>query len=198
MKKTGNIPIIGKQNASTTEEPVKQIIKDPIKNEQPEINPASSLEEDFKNFEKSTSEYKAMGEENSTTNIKGKAVNTLITTEQKVKIKLFLGFACFLLSGFNTFLFNMVFKDKVALDEMLLSDTEKEELQEYLNTPEVIAFIEKIPPYVIAIAHIEYMFYLKYRSAVKKKKQNPAEIISTDSTSNMEKVLTDLNKEDNQ
>lgn len=85
-----------------------------------------------------------------------------ISVEQQMKLRMFLGFMCFLLSAANTFIFNMLFKADVPVKEMLLDEDEQRQIEPYLNSPQILAFIDKLPGWVIAVAHVEYMMYDKF------------------------------------
>lgn len=89
--------------------------------------------------------------------------------EDNMKIKMFLGFACYLLSGFATWIFNLIKKHEVEYSDMVLTELEKEQLKVYMNTPRIINFINKIPPEWIMFLHIGYIYNNKHESAVKRK-----------------------------
>jgi hypothetical protein len=102
--------------------------------------------------------------------------------EYKMKVKIFLGFFCMILSGINTFLFNFMFKKKVSFNDMILDEKEREQLAIYMDIPEIVKIIHSIPEWIIAVAHVEYLFYAKFNS-----------LTSIDSTTkdNLETVLKD-------
>ncbi len=86
--------------------------------------------------------------------------------ERKIKVRIFTGFVCFLLSGFSTFILNLVRGSKVPIDKMLLTDNEKLEIEVYMNSDEVLQFIDKLPTSVIGFVHISYMMFQKHSSLV--------------------------------
>lgn len=154
-------------------EKTEPIQSEPVKTE---TTNKTDLENAFAEFENSTSTFKPNQEtiqqnSNQTSNSNSSTVNTdnsnVLSIADNFKLRLFLGFCCFLLAGFNTFLFNMFFKGNVSVSQMTLDEAEREELVPYLNTPRIIEFIRKIPAEFLAIAHIEMMFYTKYKQAEK-------------------------------
>lgn len=167
-KKKKDIDLITEETRLPDQEqqPLQEVEKEQII--QPEENSTPSLEDEFKEFEKATSEFKP--EIKPVLNEQGEEIIAPeLNPADSFKIKMFLGFASFLLTGFNTFLFNMAFKGGVEVSEMQLNEREQASLEKYLHTPEIIAFLSKIPSWVWAVAHVEFMFYQKYRFAVKMK-----------------------------
>lgn len=110
------------------------------------------------------SENKTIVDVNATNNEQPSNVLTLqsMSAAQLFKIKMFLGFVCFLLSVLNRFILNYLKKTNVPLSKMLLDDEEKEVLEVYLDSPEILAIIDKIPGWAIGAAHVEYMFISKH------------------------------------
>ena len=80
----------------------------------------------------------------------------------KIKLKMFVGFMCFLLAGLNTFLLNKMRKTNVPFEKMQLTDEEVESVMPYMESPEVMEFINKIPTWLMAVVHLEYMFLAKH------------------------------------
>lgn len=138
----------------------------------PEIKPeGESLESAFSEFEKGTSTFTVPKEDSGTT----KSISPTGTPESnaladQLKIKMFLGFACFMLAGFNMFIFNMLSKHKVEMSDMRLDEAEKEEVAIYLNSPEILELINKLPVWIIGVAHVEMMFYSKWEIGVERVK----------------------------
>jgi len=127
-------------------------------------NTGDSLEDDFMKFEKNKSEFIPDNEEqipDGTISPEDAVVNNLAT---QMKIKMFVGFCCLLLAGFNNFVLNKIKKTNVPFDDMKLTDAEQESIMPYMDAPEVIAFIDKIPVGLIAVIHIEYMFIQKHNA----------------------------------
>ena len=126
-------------------------------------NTGESLEDDFMKFEKNKSEFIPEQEENpeGEPSPEDAVVNNLAT---QMKIKMFVGFCCLLLAGFNNFVLNKIKKTNVPFDDMKLTDAEQESIMPYMDAPEVIAFIDKIPVGLIAVIHIEYMFIQKHNA----------------------------------
>lgn len=142
----------------------KEFVEIPLQEtEQPEIKEVDGLDKDFADFEKSIAEFKPEKEKG----VDGVAIEKTIDDNGKFKVKMFLGMACALLSGFHTFLFNMFMGKGVSHEDMQLNDIERAQIEKYLQTPEFIAWLEKINPLWWAVLHIEYMMYQKYAHAVK-------------------------------
>lgn len=95
------------------------------------------------------------------------------TAEEQMKIKMFLGFCSFLLVGFNTWLLNYLRKTKVPTDKMQLSETELASFEPYFSGEEVLKILNKIPGWMIGIAHFEYMMFTKHRQFVDEYKITP-------------------------
>ncbi len=133
------------------------------------LNAGETLEDQFREFESTDSTFDPENglppeQVDEAPPIPGNPaqVEPQLTAEQKIKIKMFLGFVCFLLSAGNTFIFNLIFKSEVPLKEMLLDDEEKAQVEPYLNSPQILAFIDRLPGWIIGVAHIEYMMYEKF------------------------------------
>lgn len=137
----------------------------PVVTENQQQNTGAGMDADFEAFKKGNSEFIPDAETNATgvgTAVINKPVTP--TPEQQLKIKLFAGFALYMIAGLNTFIFNKVSKTDVPLDEMLLEDSEEEALLPYLNSVEVLTWIDKLPIWVVGFLHMEYMFYIKFNS----------------------------------
>lgn len=133
----------------------------------PEIKNVAPVGDDidsaFKDFEKTVSTFTPNGDDNSTeAGEQTTADNAAKEIERGIKVKMFTGFICFLLSGFNVFILNMIKKTKVPMDKMLLSESERVSIEPYMNSNEIIQFIDKMPTWLIGIIHIEYMFIQKH------------------------------------
>ena len=143
-----------------------------------EIN-ETSLEDDFKMFEETVSKFKPENKKEPEKIIDGENIiaDNFIQPDAvtEFKIKMFLGFALFLLTGFNTFIFNKFLRKDISISEMELNEREKDAVSKYLNSPEIIRWLQKIPSYIWAILHIEFMYYQKYQFAVKLKEKNKKE-----------------------
>lgn len=140
-------------------------LKEPIKVE----NLTSDLESDFKDFEKSVAEFQPETEnENNVSDITPQKVE--VTLEQKIKIKMFVGFCCFLLTGLNVFIFNKIRSTKVPYEKMILNSAEIESLTPYMESTEVLNFIDKLPTWLIGVLHVEYMYFQKHAEFVEEYK----------------------------
>ena len=131
-----------------------------------EISP--ELEDRFKNFDSTSAEFEP--EENENTFSEGEKrenaphVNEprIPTAEEQLKIKMFLGFCSFLLVGFNTFLLNFLRKSSVPFDKMILTDDELLQFTPYVSGEQMLNFLNKIPAWLIGIAHFEYLMFSKH------------------------------------
>lgn len=143
----------------------------------------TSLESAFSDFEKGTSEFiienenKVQNSESKGTEIPpdkiNESFNPNVELANNLKIKMFLGFFCFMISGANLFLFNLLSKTKVETADMKLNEEEKVELAIYLNNPEVLELINKLPVWVWGVVHIEMLMYTKFEiGVVRVKKEN--------------------------
>lgn len=150
----------------------KKEVKETIETETPKQE--SSIDKNFADFEKTIATHEVESNiQNSDTNISKVNVSKPsdpfnASISDMVKIKMFLGFACFLLSGLNMFLFNILSKTKVELSDMTLDADEKESIEPYLNDPRIVEMINKLPSWVIAVAHIEIIMYDKFTDGVKR------------------------------
>lgn len=130
-----------------------------IANEIPPIE-VNSFEDDLKLFEKTNSEFtpEPVEEVNKKTENNPEAIKV----ENKIKARMFLGFFCFLMAGFFTYLFNMIKGVKVPVKKMILEDEEVDSLMPYMESPEVMEWVDKLPTWAVASVHIGYMFYEKH------------------------------------
>ncbi len=151
----------------TDKEPIEgtNSVKPPVINEQQQ-NTGNGMDEDFAKFKQTTSTFVPDPE---TTGIPNTGIGTITklvtpTPEQLLKIQLFAGFALYMIAGLNTFIFNKIKKTNVPLEEMLLSDDEEKALLPYLNSTEILMWIDKLPIWAVGILHMEYMFFIKYNS----------------------------------
>lgn len=133
---------------------------------QPNAGSTSTLDEDYNQFLNTTSQL-TPDDDKLPPEVIGadgqkKPAPVAITPEQRVKVRMLLGFFCFILSWGNTIVLNMIFKAEVPVSELELDETEKNSILPYLESPEVITFIENLPVWLIAVVHIESMFIEKF------------------------------------
>lgn len=128
---------------------------------QPNVEP-KSLDENFADMEKFVSEFKPDEQSQNQTSPNGSTQAQKPTIEQQIKIRIFLGLCCYLISGLNTFLLNKIRKSQVPIDKMQFTEGEKESLLPYFNSPEILNFMDKIPASLMAVIHIEYIMFMKH------------------------------------
>jgi len=138
-----------------------------LENVEQQKGDTDDLNEAFNEFEKTTSGFTPEQEAEETTTEEtttgeAKTEPVELTFEQKTKLKMFVGFACFVLSGLNMFLLNKVRKSNVPFKKMILEEHERDSIMPYMESPEIIAFIDKLPTWLIAVAHIEYIYIQKH------------------------------------
>lgn len=124
-----------------------------------------SLEERFKKFSEQSAEFKPE-QPTEGTPINPEQVGEPLVEEsaiaRQIKIKMFVGFSCFVLAGFGTWLLNMIKGTKVPVDKMYFTPAEKESLMPYMDDPRILEFIDKLPTWVIAAGHIGFMINSKH------------------------------------
>lgn len=131
-----------------------------------------SLEDRFEQFSKQTAEF-TPEQPNEGTVIPNEQVGGEVSESQEnavtrgIKIKMFVGFACFVLSGFGTWLLNMLKGTKVPLEKMYFTKEEKESLEPYMDDPKVLAFIDKLPTWLIAVGHVGILLNSKHEEFAK-------------------------------
>ena len=148
---------------------LKTHLSDSVINEVEEIVTSESVVDDFRKFEESkTSLSPEIELDNS----------SIKSTEKKqvsadlaniIKTKLVLTFACIVLEGFHSFIYGLISKHEIKSEDMKLTEIERDSLLPYFDSPSVLNFISKIPSEIIAIIHLEYIFFIKFRSVVDKK-----------------------------
>lgn len=184
----------------------KEIEKEEIKIEGSENSDTetftNSIEDDFEKMEKSTAEFSPTEDGNlddaEPTENSDVKKDFKLTDADKFKIRLFLGFALYLIAGINVIILNFINGSKVPAKELNFDDDEKDDLMPYLENEKVMEWINKIPVEVLAIVHIEYMMIMKfnalapkYKIGVKEEKENK------DNVENLAKDLTDKKEDKN-
>lgn len=128
---------------------------------------SSSVNDDFDTFNKETSNFKPEPEPAApTVGIDGQELNP-VSLEDKIKIGWILGFGCYLLSGFHAFIYERVSGIEITAADMSLSEIEKKAIEPYLYNEQILQWLRKIPGYWWGILHIEYMFFMKFRTVTK-------------------------------
>ncbi len=120
-----------------------------------------SIESEFSQMEKTVSNFSA--DESNDQPPEGEQSNTP-TPADLIKIRMFLGFACFVLAGLNTIILNWVNGTVVPMSEMKLKETEIDSLMIYLNNEEVLKIVNTVPTWAIGLCHLEFMFISKYNA----------------------------------
>lgn len=136
--------------------------------------PYSELDKAFDDFEKNDAEFtpdpKPQEKENDI-KIKFGEPEKIIDPNQHfiddMKAKFFVGMFTYLLAGANTFLLNMIMGYEVPVEQMEMNEAEKISVSHYMKSPEIMAWLNKLPPWLIGIMHVEYIFIRKF-NAVKK------------------------------
>lgn len=131
-----------------------------------------SLEDAFAEFESESTEFSPPESGEDTPNDGTELKDLKHEQSNLFKIQMFMNFASFLLVGFNTVVLNVIFKKDISTEEMAMNQRDKDAISPYLNSPEVIQMLSKIPSWVWGIVHVEWIFISKYRHAVKMKELN--------------------------
>lgn len=149
----------GKERIEEINEPVEKIEQQPS---QPTENNGIDLEAEFSNMEKTSSEFDPENTEEQipTDDKKDDKLNDF----EIARIRIFIGFACYFMSGFHTILFNKLRHFAVPSKEMQFGDDEKEALMVYLQNRQVLELIDKVPTWVIGLVHMEYIMITKYNA----------------------------------
>lgn len=151
-------------NETVLEQPYVNELKTTEGNIQSEFeqqkNDSLNVEDAFREFETKKSGYVADDQVIPEVN---KIVNGVPTFEQKMKVKMFAGFIFFLLVGVNVFILNKIKGTKVPSDKMQLTEDELETFSKYLESPEVIAMIDKLPAWLIGTMHFEMVMIQKHK-----------------------------------
>ncbi len=156
----------GEGNELIPEEIVETITQNEPQQQQGE---EKTLKSAMADFEKRTSEFTPESE-NKTQNTQQTTDNPVqqpsgfnpLNFEKNIKIKMFVGFCCLLLTGISTFILNKIKRTNVPASEMEFSEDEQESLMVYLEDEQIVQYIERIPTPVIATMHIGYMMYQKH------------------------------------
>lgn len=96
----------------------------------------------------------------------------------KMKIQFVTGFILYLFSGINTFILNMVSGTEVPMEELEFNEAEKKAVSVYVDTPQIMELLNKMPPWLMAIMHMEWIVIRKFRAVkgkYKKKKKEETE-----------------------
>lgn len=133
---------------------------------------ASGIMDDFSKFEKDSAEFTPENEEsaaieNEEVKEDKKEERRAFTENDKTKLRMFLGFACFFLSGINAFILNKIKGTEVPSKELDLDDDERETLLPYLEDPKVMAFLDKINGFYLGVIQLEYMMIKKHSAVAK-------------------------------
>ena len=89
---------------------------------------------------------------------------TPLTAAQKGEIRMYFGFACFILVGLNTFILNKISKTNVPTSAMDLDSNEIDSMMPYLENEKVLQLINKLPKELLAFLHFEFMMITKFRA----------------------------------
>ncbi len=130
----------------------------------------NDLTADFNQFEKTVSDFTPEQKEVPTNNVSNDSGGTTSSTTEKeedpivkqLKLKMLVGLVCTVLVGVNNKLLNIIKGSNVPFKEMELDETEKESLIPYLDSPEILAFLDKIPAWLMGVIHFEYMMFQKH------------------------------------
>jgi len=87
------------------------------------------------------------------------------------KLKLFLNLFFLLLDGVHAFVYNMFSKYKIKREDIALEDGDKEGLEVYFRTPRIMGLINKLPPEIIGLVHIEYLYFEKFKDFKKEQEE---------------------------
>lgn len=131
---------------------------------QQNTNADSDLDSDFEAMQKNISSFTPESDEQH--EVEQNPKDVVPTMEQQIKIKMFVGLMCYLLAGLNMILLNIIRKTKVPFDKMTLTDDERDSILPYLNSVEILQFIDKLPTWLIGVVHVETMFFMKHNTYV--------------------------------
>lgn len=139
-------------------------------------NIPADLLTDFKAMEKNISTFQPDQPADQGTNDLGTAKAEYVepTMAQAVKIRMFAGFFFYVLSGLETFLLNKIKRTAVPFDKMILDDDEQDSMLPYLQSPEIVDFIDKLPTWLIAVCHYQFMMFEKHSEYANEFKLPPA------------------------
>lgn len=107
--------------------------------------------------------------------------------QQAFKNKIIVGFALMLLSGLNKFILDKVKGVTVPFEDMKFSDPEINSILPYINSPQIMEWINKIPDSILMLIHIEYMMLSKHTASVKKQTVGKTE---SEAREKLEETLT--------
>ncbi len=137
----------------------------------------SDLEKDLLKFEETTSTFKPENNiQDKTQTSDGTQIENIaspvLSPADYFKLKMFFGFFCYFVSGAHAFIFNMMSKYEISVEDMKLSQFERNSLEPYLKSPEILAWINKIPSWMIFLIHTEFMMFQKFNRVQADKKAN--------------------------
>lgn len=139
-------------------------IKTETKTEAPPVveTKKDEIEDAFSNFMQSKTKHEAPVQEE-----KHELENDDIDIGTQFKTRLFVGLFFLVLDGFHAFLYSQLSKYKITKEEMEMNAKDQEALEMYFQSPKVVAFINKLPEWIIGIAHTEYIYWHKFKSIVR-------------------------------
>jgi hypothetical protein len=144
---------------------------DPPKEEE-KPQDTSALMAEFKLMQSKTAEFQPEGDEGGQsedpkTEVKEQSKETVLSVAQKAEIRLYFGFALFILTELNTFILNKLNKTVVPSDEMKLDANEINSLMPYIENEKTMMIINKLPKELLFFLQMEFMYITKFRIIAK-------------------------------
>lgn len=168
MTKEFKIPLIKIEEKKPSQKQEPERINKPPEKKEVETGAEDELNEAFKVFNEKTSKLKpdfssasATPQNSDSPSVSPDPVMTDFAFE--IKMKMFLGALCYVLSGLHVVLFNLLTKKQITFEDMQLNETEQASIRIYLNSPKVLELINKIPGWVWGIIHVEFIFLGKLK-----------------------------------
>ena len=133
----------------------------------PAENP-ETLTDAFDEFEKYTTDLKAVNVEEAK---KDGSVATTPDLSYQVKVHFFVGIFLTLVSGVHVIVVNLFAKMDLTLEDLRFEDHEKAALTPYFNSPKIVELLNKLPDWVLLVAQMEFFMVNKISRVVKQKKE---------------------------
>lgn len=153
-------------------EEVKEEIKPEVTTE---LSEEEQLEKDFAKFKTSMSIHDVEEEEEEDSD-----PANFIPDEHKIdaaddfRVSMFLGFAFSLIDGIHVFAYQKISGYDISEEELSLDSEQQDTIISYFKTKRVVAIMNSIPNEFWGFLHLEWMYFKKYKAAVKVKKLEEA------------------------